>query len=838
MKLRNKILIPVITILVIAVASISTINYQITKNAVTQLLDTEIDTSINNIIAGKELSEQIVQLVMDTLDEKNIALSRALSEIIRINPDALQTDEMIRLTKLLNVTEVHAADENGMLLWGNVPMYYGLNFADSDQTRPFLKILEDSSYELAQEPQPNAAIGELFQYTGVALHNGKGFVQVGISAKIIDQMKAELDIQKTLSQTKVGNSGFCFIVENNKISAHPDKSQQGRDFSVQAQKSAKNPNRQWLTLNGTEYYAGLYTLGNETIYSVISEEEFYSNLNMLRTTTISISALAVLLMGTMLLVLLKRIIRPIEELNNKLVKVAEGNLGIALSNNSRDEVGQLSRSMSQVLGIFHTLIGDIGKMSHALNTEGEIEYSIDESKYNGDYKQAAAGVNAMMKNNAEAVLDLIHVLEQFGKGQFEFRINEYPGKKAVINQTAYTIKTEIVSILSDINMIVGKAIEGDLQARADYTRHKGDWQKVLLGFNDLISTISHPLSSTVAALAEMAKGNMSEKITEDYKGDFRKIKDSFNDTQDTVYSYIAEISTLLERMSNEDFDVTIKRTYVGDFVRIKQSIEMIIVAINNILNEVNFSSDQIAKNANQIASSSNALSNGAYVQTESLSALSAIVGEIDVKTNENNVNTEKANGLVQQTMIYADQGNAEMRRMLNTMNEINQSSENISKIIKVIDDIASQTNLLALNAAVEAARAGEHGKGFAVVAEEVRTLAQRSQMAAKDTTALIESSVQKTIEGSAAANDMAKTLQRIISEISTVSEYVSSIAKASTKQAEAIKDIVTNIGEISSVTLSNTSTAEEVSSAAQELSDASELFKKLTGRFKLKVNTR
>src|SRR5207244_10871513 len=116
---------------------------------------------------------------------------------------------------------------------------------------------------------------------------------------------------------------------------------------------------------------------------------------------------------------------------------------------------------------------------------------------------------------------------------------------------------------------------------------------------------------------------------------------------------------------------------------------------------------------------------------------------------------------MQQSSEGATQVNNSLDRMVEQMKEIDTSSNKIARIIKVIDEIAFQTNILSLNAAVEAARAGEAGMGFAVVADEVRNLAQRCSQAAKDTSVLIEESIQHSKTGKVRLDEVAAAMRQV-----------------------------------------------------------------------------
>jgi methyl-accepting chemotaxis protein len=183
----------------------------------------------------------------------------------------------------------------------------------------------------------------------------------------------------------------------------------------------------------------------------------------------------------------------------------------------------------------------------------------------------------------------------------------------------------------------------------------------------------------------------------------------------------------------------------------------------------------------------------------------------------------------------AEIGNHQMKKMVAAMDEIDESANSISKIIKVIDDIAFQTNILALNAAVEAARAGQHGRGFAVVAQEVRSLAIRCSDAAKETTALIEGSIDKVEVGTRVADETASSLKEISSEIKKVTHLVGNIAQASSDQAAEIEQINQGIEQVSLVIQTNAATAEQSAAASEELSGQAQLLKQMVGTFEIKT---
>lgn len=233
-------------------------------------------------------------------------------------------------------------------------------------------------------------------------------------------------------------------------------------------------------------------------------------------------------------------------------------------------------------------------------------------------------------------------------------------------------------------------------------------------------------------------------------------------------------------------------------------------------------SHQTREASGYVSSASQSLAQGASEQAASLQEASSSLEEMASMTQRNAENAEKAKDLAGNMRKSAETGSADMKRMITAMEAIKMSSDDIAKIIKVIDEIAFQTNILALNAAVEAARAGEAGMGFAVVAEEVRSLAQRSAQAAKETSGKIETAINNSNHGVEISAKVAQALQTIVSHVHQIDSLVAEVASASREQSQGLAQINAAVSQMDSITQKNAADAEESAAASEELNAQAE----------------
>jgi methyl-accepting chemotaxis protein len=353
-------------------------------------------------------------------------------------------------------------------------------------------------------------------------------------------------------------------------------------------------------------------------------------------------------------------------------------------------------------------------------------------------------------------------------------------------------------------------------------------------FVELRTTLDALVRETSGLVAAAKAGKLSSRgNAKAFSGAYRDLVQGINETLDAVVEPINESLAVLERAAARDLTRRVNSTFTGDHARLADATNLAIGNLSTALHDVETAAEQIAGASSQVEVGSQSLAEVVSAQAASVEEISAAVQEQSTVTTRTAGLAQEASELTGQARSRVRLGAESMRELDQAMTRMTESAKKTAQIVKRIDEIAFQTNLLALNAAVEAARAGDAGRGFAVVADEVRQLAIRAAEAAKETSILIDQTVESTTASAAISQRVGDHLTAVQHEVDRVATVAADIATDCTLQRDQTSEIRNTLEHVGRRTQESAASAEESASASEELSAQASTMKELVQSFTL-----
>lgn len=596
------------------------------------------------------------------------------------------------------------------------------------------------------------------------------------------------------------------------------------------------------------------------------EEDALAGVRVLQNTVVTISFFVVLIGILAALFIGGKISKPIRNLRELANQVALGNVEVNTQTNLKDEVGDLvvafgemveniksqadaaqkiadgdlsvdivprsekdvlAFSMISVIDTLRNLVAEAELLTTAA-VEGRLETRGDADKFEGGYKQVINGFN----NTLDAIVDPLNIaldyIKKIATGEdLEALENNFNGEYATLIENLLMVRETFYTLLDETGKLAGATAEGTLSYRADTSKLSGGYAKIVAGINESLDYLVDPLLMAASYIEQIGKGEVPQKITDDYKGDFNDIKNSINSCIDGLGGLV-EGSEVMEKMALNDFNSSVKGEYQGIYKKIASSIELVNESINMTIDILQKVSEGDFSGLDYLKSVGRKCDNDRFIPT-GIALIENIKGLVDETAMLSNEAVEGNLSIRGDAAKF----NGEYAKVIEGINDtLNAVIEPINEASAVLKEMANGN----LQVLMEGNYRGDHSEIKTALNETIQNIrsyvSEISEVLAEIGEGNLNLAITANYKGDFveikdSLNNIILSLSRVLGDINEAADQVASgsrqvsdgsqtLSQGATEQASSIEELTASIEDIAAQTRQNALNANQASDLSNE----------------------
>lgn len=215
---------------------------------------------------------------------------------------------------------------------------------------------------------------------------------------------------------------------------------------------------------------------------------------------------------------------------------------------------------------------DINQMTKAVAVKGDMDFRVEESKYEGDWQKVINGLNQIAEAVDIPLKALVMAMQEMQVGNF------------------------------DINSIDAKISGAGYNANPE--NYNGIFRNIMSAYDVTIGEIASYINELENVLSQMSKGDLRISIKREYRGSFDLIKHSINNINETLHRTLSDISAASEQVLSGAKQISNSATDLANGASEQaSSVQELTASIDTINQQTNQNAED-ADSANQLSSKS------------------------------------------------------------------------------------------------------------------------------------------------------------------------------------------------------------------------------------------
>jgi len=507
---------------------------------------------------------------------------------------------------------------------------------------------------------------------------------------------------------------------------------------------------------------------------------------------------------------LDSVIGPLNVSAEYVERISNGDIPTKITDNYNGDFNEIKNNLNKCIDAVNALVADANMLSMAA-VEGKLDTRADATKHGGDFRKIVQGVNDTLDSVIGPLNVAAEYVERISNGDIPSKITDnYNGDFNEIKNNLNRCIDSVDALVADAVKLSMAAVQGKLDTRADATKHKGDFRKIVQGVNETLDSVIGPLNVAAEYVERISNGDIPAKITDNYNGDFNEIKNNLNKCIDAVNNLVADASMLSIAAVQGKLDTRADAgKHGGDFRKIVQGVNE---TLDSVIGPLNVAAEYVERISNgDIPAQITDNYNGDFNEIKNnlnrcINAVNALVSDANM------LSVAAAEGRLE-TRADTSKHQGDFRQIVAGVNET------LDKVIDPVNEAAAVLERLAANdltARVRGNYAGDLGK----IKDSVNTAIENVGTTIQQIATAADQVADSTAALSKTADHVGKSSQQIAQTVDQVATGSQEQSKTVQSSAEAMEQLMKAIGEVAAGAQSQAKQVDQTVGLVQQITAA------------------